>query len=62
LNKVHAYFKGPGRKLPMALQWEEGEDLARALRNLDRYVKGADQVMLNVARGRFPGRMTKGTS
>jgi hypothetical protein len=61
LNKVYAHFKTSDQKLPMALQWEPGGDLLRALRNLDRYVKGADQVMLNVANGRFPGRMTKDT-
>jgi hypothetical protein len=61
LDQVHAYFKNSGQEVPMTL-WCENEDaLLRALRNLDRYVKGADQVMLNVANGRFPGRMTKDT-
>jgi hypothetical protein len=59
LNQVHAYFKASGQEVPAALRWEDEDALLRALRNLDRYVKGADQVMLNVANGRFPGRMTK---
>ncbi len=61
LNQVHAYFKTSGQEVPAALQSGDEDALLRALRNLDRYVKGADQVMLNVANGRFPGRMTKDT-
>jgi hypothetical protein len=59
LIKVQNYYNTHGWKLPRALELKPGKDLATVLRTLDRYVKGADEVMLNVAKGRFPGRMTK---
>ena len=40
----------------MALMYEHNdEDKIRAMRNLRRYIQKAEQVVLNVARGQFPG-------
>jgi hypothetical protein len=36
---------------------DPGDDLARAMRNLRRYLQKAEKVVLNVARGQFPGPM-----
>lgn len=46
-------------KIPTALVYTAGkgreEDLARALRNLRRYIQKAEKIALNVANGHFPG-------
>jgi hypothetical protein len=39
----------------MAFQHDGGDDKERAMRNLRRYIQKAETVVLNVARGQFPG-------
>jgi hypothetical protein len=59
LDAVHAYYKGRKdkrwAKVPFALMTGGYEGDARPLRNLRRYIQNAEKVMLNVARGEFPG-------
>ena len=63
LNAVHRYYEGRKNKkwakVPTPLMLtkgrEDADDLARAMRNLRRYIQKAEKVVLNVARGRFPG-------
>lgn len=45
------------RKVPTALLYDPAnpEDKARAMRNLRRYIQSAEKIVLNVARGQFPG-------
>jgi hypothetical protein len=44
------------RAIPMALQGREYDTEAGAQRNLLRYLKRAESIMLNVAKGEFPGK------
>jgi hypothetical protein len=58
LDKVHAFYRGRKRnkQIPSLLQIDEkNEDNRRALRNMRRYISKAERVMLNVAKGNFPG-------
>ena len=60
LDATHQYYLGRKNKkwakVPMALMYEHNdEDKIRAMRNLRRYIQKAEQVVLNVARGQFPG-------
>jgi hypothetical protein len=59
LDKVHVYYRGRKRnkRIPSLLLVSElDEDNRRALRNMRRYISKAERVMLNVAKGEFPGR------
>jgi len=64
LEAVHRFYKARKNKrwakVPSSLEYrtEKGqeEDLARALRNLRRYLQKAEKIMLNVASGQFPGQ------
>jgi hypothetical protein len=40
----------------MALMYDSDGDKVRAMRNLRRYIQKAEKVVLNVARGEFPGK------
>jgi pimeloyl-ACP methyl ester carboxylesterase len=63
LEQVHKYYEGRKNKrwakIPTPLMMTAGrrdpDDLARAMRNLRRYIQKAELVVLNVARGKFPG-------
>ena len=60
LDATHKYYLGRKNKkwakIPMALMYNlNDEDKVRAMRNLRRYIQKAEQVVLNVARGQFPG-------
>ena len=62
LLACHRYYLGRKNKrwakIPVALMYNDpGDDLARAMRNLRRYLQKAEKVVLNVARGQFPGPM-----
>ena len=62
LTAVHRYYLGRKNKrwakVPTPLLYEEGYDLdeARAMRNVRRYIQKAEKIVLNVARGQFPGK------
>jgi hypothetical protein len=53
MDKVHAQFRESGQKVPSVLL-EHARGINDAHRNLLRYVQRANEVMLNVAKGRFP--------
>ena len=59
LDATHQYYLGRKNKkwakVPMALMYDTDGDKIRAMRNLRRYIQKAEQVVLNVARGQFPG-------
>ena len=59
LDAVHKYYTSRKNKkwakIPMALQHQGGDDKERAMRNLGRYRQKAEKIILNVARGQFPG-------
>lgn len=63
LEAVHRHYLGRKNKrwakVPTPLLYTSGkgreEDLARALRNLRRYIQKAEKIALNVANGHFPG-------
>jgi hypothetical protein len=60
LEETHRYYlKKKNKKyakVPMAFQHDGSvSDKIRAMRNLRRYVQKAEKVVLNVARGQFPG-------
>lgn len=59
LDATHRYYLGRKNKrwakVPSALLPDTDGDKARAMRNLRRYIQKAEQVVLNVARGQFPG-------
>jgi hypothetical protein len=59
LDAVHRYYLGRRNKrwakIPMALMYDNDGDKVRAMRNLRRYIQKAEKVVLNVARGQFPG-------
>lgn len=59
LNAAHAFYLGrktkKGAKVPMALQVNNVSGQTTAMRNLRRYIQKAEAVVLNVARGEFPG-------
>jgi hypothetical protein len=58
LDATHRYYLGRKNKkwakVPIALMYADGGKI-RAMRNLRRYIQKAEQVVLNVARGQFPG-------
>lgn len=63
LESVHRHYLSRRNKrwakVPTPLLYTSGkgreEDLARALRNLRRYIQKAEKIVLNVANGQFPG-------
>jgi hypothetical protein len=60
LDAAHRYYIGRKNKrwakVPMALMYDNDGDKVRAMRNLRRYIQKAEKVVLNVARGQFPGQ------
>ena len=59
LDAVHHYYKGRKNKrwaeIPTPLLPDRDGDKVRAMRNLRRYIQKAEKIVLNVARGQFPG-------
>lgn len=59
LAEVIDFYQKPrarkARRLPDALQTTSHETETRVLRNLNRYIGRAKKIILNVARGEFPG-------
>ena len=59
LDTVHKYYLNRKNKkwakIPMSFHHDGGDDKERAMRNLRRYIQKAEKVVLNVARGQFPG-------
>ena len=59
LDAVHKYYLSRKNKkwakVPMAFLHDGGDDKERAMRNLRRYIQKAEAVILNTARGQFPG-------
>ena len=43
-------------KVPVPLNYTSEVDRLRAMRNLNRYIHRAERIMLNVAKGDFPGK------
>lgn len=60
LGETHRYYLSRKSKrwakIPMAFQHAGSDDKIRAMRNLRRYIQKAERVVLNVARGQFPGK------
>ena len=58
-DAVHKYYttrkNKKWAKVPMAFLHDGGDDKERAMRNLRRYIQKAETVVLNTARGQFPG-------
>ena len=60
LDATHKYYKSRKQvrwaKIPMSLQVDTyQEDEMRALRNMRRYLQRARTIVMNVAKGHFPG-------
>ena len=59
LEATHRYYLGRKNKrwakVPMALMYIHEDQKIKAMRNLRRYIQKAELVVLNVARGQFPG-------
>ena len=59
LSKIHAFYRGRKNKrwakVPIPLLPDPYGDTVRAQRNMRRYIEKAEKVMLNVAKGQFPG-------
>ena len=59
LHKIHAYYLARKRKkwakIPMSLDVARPQDEERARRNMDRYLQRTKKIILNVAKGNFPG-------
>ena len=59
LDAAHRHYLGRRNKrwakVPMALHLDNDGGKIRPMRNLRRYIQKAENVMLNVARGEFPG-------
>ncbi len=61
LKAVHNYYLGRKNKkwakIPQVLKFKSGDedDKIRIMRNIRRYLQTADQIVLNVAKGNFPG-------
>jgi hypothetical protein len=58
LEKVHAYYRGRKRKqkIPAHLDFSRLGDSIVAQRNIRRYIAKAKRIVLNVAKGEFPGQ------
>ena len=60
LDATHLYYTGRKNKrwnkVPMTLRYDGDGNKIRAMRNLRRYIQKAEKIVLNVARGQFPGR------
>jgi hypothetical protein len=62
LKEVQRYYMSRKDKrwriIPSHFLYREGDgdDTARALRNLNRYIQRAEKIILNVANAQFPGR------
>ena len=60
LDAAHRHYLGRRNKrwakVPMALLPDNDGGKIRPMRNLRRYIQKAENVMLNVARGEFPGK------
>jgi hypothetical protein len=58
LEKVHAHYLARKRraKVPTPLLYDKYGDKSVAMRNMRRYITKAERVMLNVAKGQFPGK------
>ena len=59
LDAAHAYYarrkSEEGRKVPGSLRPDKYGDPTTAMRNLRRYIQRAERLVLNAARGEFPG-------
>ena len=58
LEKVHAYYRGRKRrsKIPAHLDFSRLGDSIAAQHNVRRYIVRAECIILNVAKGEFPGQ------
>ena len=59
LSKIHAFYRGRENKrwakVPTQLLPDAYAGTVRAQRNMRRYIDKAEKIMLNVAKGQFPG-------
>lgn len=62
LDAVHRYYEAKGAQVPAPLALDRDGDKVRAMRNVRRYLQNAEQILLNVAHGEFPGRYGSGSS
>ena len=60
LDAVHSYCEAKGAQVPAPLALDRDGDKVRAMRNLRRYIQNAEQILINVANGEFPGRYGAG--
>jgi hypothetical protein len=58
LKKIHAFYHGRKRKgeVPAHLDFGRLGDSITAQRNMRRYIARANRIVLNVAKGEFPGQ------
>ena len=56
LNAVHGYYQTKASQVPAPLRSDSDGDAVRAMRNLRRYLQNAEQILVNVGHGEFPGR------
>ena len=61
LKAIHNYYKSRKNKrwdkVPMSLEFDYfQEDEARALKNMHWYLQRARTIVMNVAKGNFPGK------
>lgn len=60
LHAIHEYYKTRKNKkwakIPMSLDIARVQDEERALRNMRRYIQRTEKIILNVAKGHFPGK------
>jgi hypothetical protein len=58
LEQVHAYYRGRKRKsqIPAHLDFSRLRDSIAAQHNVCRYIVRAECIILNVAKGEFPGK------
>ena len=59
LHAIHKYYLSRKNKkwakIPMSLDIARAHDEERALRNMRRYIQRTEKILLNVAKGHFPG-------
>lgn len=59
LNAIHQHYLSrkskKWAKIPMSLDIARSQDEERALRNMRRYIQRTEKILMNVAKGHFPG-------
>ena len=58
LAATHAFYLGraKNKKIPSPITYRHEDEINRVLRNLRRWIENADQILINVSKGEFPGK------